>query len=325
MLSKLAPLTFLLLLSIAGGCAGPHALRHSRSKYASTVQVTRNEQLLLNLVHLRYRDTPSFLELSNLATQFSFDESIGVAGTLKESSKNFNVLGLSAGVEASERPTASYTPLQGAEFVTKLITPIEEETIVLLTRSGWKGERVFRIAVQSLNGLSNMRGASGPTPLKLRQSEIDEANRFSELVRALEDFSEQKILRFNYEEVEIPKSAAISESTLTPLHAVEAAQQGFKIIHPHTRVSIDINKIKSESPEATALLHEELLKSYVAQIAQDGLPHPIRVRYSGEAPDAQPQTAELQLPPPDQEMQLEQVAPKREPPSFTVVGGTRLR
>ena len=119
MLSKRAPFAALLLLLLTGGCAGPHALRHSRSKYAAAVQVTRNEQLLLNLIRLRYRDTPSFLELSSLATQFSFDESAGVTGTIKENSKNFNVLGLSAGLGASERPTASYTPLQGADFVTK--------------------------------------------------------------------------------------------------------------------------------------------------------------------------------------------------------------
>ena len=97
-------------------------------------------KLDLNLVRLRYRDTPSFLELGSLASQFNFDESVGIAGTVKESSKNFSVLGLSAGLEASERPTASYSPLQGAAFVTKLISPIEEETIVLLTRSGWQGE-----------------------------------------------------------------------------------------------------------------------------------------------------------------------------------------
>ena len=89
--AKRLTLLTLLILLLAGGCAGPRALRHSRSKYAAAVQVTRNEQLLLNLVRLRYRDTPSFLELGNLATQFSFDESAGIAGTIKENSKNFNV------------------------------------------------------------------------------------------------------------------------------------------------------------------------------------------------------------------------------------------
>jgi hypothetical protein len=281
MLSKYAPFSAFVLVLLAVGCAGPHALRHSRAKYAAAVQVTRNEQLLLNLVRLRYRDTPSFLELTSLATQFSFDQSAGVAGTIKENSSNFNVLGLNAGLDASERPTASYTPLQGADFVTKLVSPIEEETIVLLTRSGWKGERVFRIAVQSLNGLANMRKASGPTPHKLIQAEINDATEFRYFVRNLEDYSERGIVRFNYEKVEVPKSMAISKSALTPEHAIQAAKSGFKIVHQHERISIAIGKIKSDSHIVEHYKNDELLGNLVESVKQEGLPRPIRVTHDG--------------------------------------------
>ena len=204
--------------------ASARAIRHSREKYNAAVQVTRNEQLLLNLVRLRYRDTPSFLELGSLATQFSFDASAGAIGTLRENSLNFNILELGAGGGGSERPTASYTPLQGAEFVTRLISPIDEETIVLLTRSGWKGERVFRTTVQSLNGLANVRSAAGPTPLVVKQREIAEAFSYRELVRRLEEYSENDLVRFNYETIETPKSAVIETVALTPEHAVQAAR-----------------------------------------------------------------------------------------------------
>jgi hypothetical protein len=282
MLPKLALFAFAVAF-LTGGCAGPHALRHSRQKYAEVVQVTQNEQLLLNLVRLRYRDTPSFLELSNLASQFNFDESVGVAGTLKENSKNFNVLGLSAGVAASERPTASYSPLQGAAFVTKLVTPIEEETIVLLTRSGWKGERVFRIAVQSLNGLSNLRKASGPTPEVLRQVEIEDANLFQQVVRNLEEYSESRIVRFNYETVEVPKSAAIPGSLLTAADAVDAAQNGLKIVYQHEQVSIPIGRIKSDSEKVEDYLQPELLGNLIEKLRSEGLARPIRVKHDSDA------------------------------------------
>ena len=250
--------------------------------------------MLLNLIRLRYRDTPSFLELSSLATQFSFDESAGVTGTIKENSKNFNVLGLSAGLGASERPTASYTPLQGADFVTKLISPMEEETVVLLTRSGWKGDRVFRIAVQSLNGLTNMRGASGPTPLELRPSEIEDMRKFRDLVRNLERLSENNIVRLKYETVETPMSTAIRKSTLTPRHAVQAAQHGFRIIDKHEQVAIEINKIKSESLATENYINEDLLNNLVASIKRDGLPRPIRVKYDS---DTKPLAQNLEPPP----------------------------
>ncbi len=279
------------------------AIRHSREKYNAAVQVTRNEQLLLNLVRLRYRDTPSFLELGSLATQFSFDSSMGTVGTLRENSANFNILELAAGGGASERPTASYTPLQGAEFVTRLISPIDEETIVLLTRSGWKGERVFRTTVQSLNGLANMRSASGPTPQVVKHDEITDAFAYRELVRKLEEYSENQILRFNYETMETPKSAAIDQAALTPEHAVQAAQHGLKIVHPHKKVAIEIGKIQTDSPEVESYLDQQLLNDQIASIKISGLPRPIRVKY-----DPPPPTNELVL----------------QPKTFTVVGDELL-
>ena len=303
MLFKARPFIALLLILLSAGCAGPHALRHSRAKYSAAVQVTQNEQLLLNLVRLRYRDTPSFLELGSLATQFNFDESVGIAGTIKENSANFNVLGLSAGLEASERPTVSYTPLQGEDFVTKLISPIEEETIVLLTRSGWKGERVFRIAVQSLNGLPNIRKASGPTPRILTQDELDDARRFRQLVQNLEASSERRLVRFNYETVEIPKSTTIPKSALTPQHAVEAAQHGLKIINAHEQVAIAIDKIKSTSPAVASSIDGALLKNVVASVRDNGIPRPIRVKYD---PDTGP------------------LGPETKPKPFTVMGDDLL-
>ncbi len=286
MLAKHALLPIVLLSFLSGGCAGPHALRHSRAKYGAVVQVTRNEQLLLNLVRLRYRDTPSFLDLSSLTTQFSFDESAGVAGTIKENSKNFNVLGLNAGFDASERPTASYTPLQGESFVTKLISPIEEETIVLLTRSGWKGSRVFRLAVQSLNGLANLRTASGPTPTQILQSEIKDSEKFRELFDNLEQYSQSKLIRFNYETVEIPKSTTMPTAALTPRHAVEAAQNGLQIIHQHKEVSIAIWNIQSASPVVASYLDNDILKNVIEEVRRDGLKRPIRVKFDGKTTGA---------------------------------------
>lgn len=286
--------TIRLLLSlcfavIACGCAGPNALRHSRQDYADAVQITQNEQLLLNLVRLRYRDTPSFLELSNLASQFNFDRSLGVSGSIPEGSSN--LLGLSGGFGSSERPTASYSPLQGADFVTKLISPIDEETIILLTRSGWKGDRVFRVAVQSLNGLDNLRRAAGPTPRSLTAEEIHDAILFRSLVQNLEEYSIRRIIRVAYEQGDKPLSTTLSKAVLTPGDAVEAAKAGLRIINPSEQVAIPIEKIKISSPDVEAYLNEELLSNIIAQISQDGLARPIQVQYSAESTnDPQPFT-----------------------------------
>ena len=124
-----------------------------------------------------------------------------------------------------------------------------------------------------------MRKASGPTPLKLTHREINDATEFRYLVGNLEEASESRIIRFNYETIETPKSTPMPKSALTPQHAVDAARHGFKIINPHQEVAIKIERIKSVSPAVQDYIDHELLGNVMQRIRKDGLQRPIRVRH----------------------------------------------
>jgi hypothetical protein len=69
-------------LLLATGCAslGSRALKGERVNFNAALQQTADEQLLLNLVRLRYRDTPAFLEVTSISTQSQFQTSFE-AGT----------------------------------------------------------------------------------------------------------------------------------------------------------------------------------------------------------------------------------------------------
>ena len=71
---------------------------------------------------------------------------------------------LTAGVFYSEAPTVTYAPLQGEQFVTQMLTPVDLRTVVLLYHSGWSVDRILRLCAKGMNGLPNAPGASGPTP-----------------------------------------------------------------------------------------------------------------------------------------------------------------
>src|SRR5262245_7344077 len=61
----------LLALLLAPGCGfGPNTLQKTRLPYNESVKTTSEEQLLLNIVRLRYSDNPSSLGISNIAAQF---------------------------------------------------------------------------------------------------------------------------------------------------------------------------------------------------------------------------------------------------------------
>ncbi len=164
---KIIPFIFPVLPALFSlwGCSGMGSvvLEQGRNSYNIAIQKTNDEQLLLNLVRLKYRDTPFFLEVSSVATQFTFSASANASATLPEG-PSANVFGLDAGAAVTERPTVSYSPLQGEKFIQRFLSPISLKTISLLFHSGWRVDRIFRVCFQHINRIKNAPGASGPTP-----------------------------------------------------------------------------------------------------------------------------------------------------------------
>ena len=150
---------------VAAGCttAGPRALRTGRVAYNEVVNQTNNEQLLLNLVRLRYRDTPLFLGVAGISTQYALEASAG-ADISGSDGEGFESYGGSLGIGYAEKPTISFSPLQGEKYVTEMLSPISAETIALLFHSGWNFDRIARCVVQGMNGVLNAPNASSPTP-----------------------------------------------------------------------------------------------------------------------------------------------------------------
>jgi hypothetical protein len=112
-----------LLILVPGiGCStiGPKTIRLERTPYNLAIQETQDAQLLLNLVRLRYRDTPVFLELSGITSQVSFEGSADGGAEIQKGPDLWK-LGLSA--RYATAPTVTYTPLQGEKFAQQLLAP----------------------------------------------------------------------------------------------------------------------------------------------------------------------------------------------------------
>ncbi len=170
----------------------------------------------------------------------------------------------------------NYDPLGGQDFVKRLISPLGEDTIVLLVRSGWNVDRVLKMAVQDLNGMENARRASGATPTSISQREYYE---FQQVVDLLRKFQVDGKLRIGYESSEKLLSGAISPDAVDSDAIVAAAREGWKIQPKQERVSIAADKIALNSKEAQAYLDEELLQNLVEDISIRGQQTPIRVQW----------------------------------------------
>ena len=180
---------FVLILSVMAlyGCQstfGPSALENTHPAYNQAIATSIDQQMLLNLVRLKYGDSPYFLDVGSVTASLALTGSVGV-----ESSSNLddgiNIIQPNIGVEYVDRPTISYSPLHGEDFLKSVLSPLPLESILVMTQSGWSIERVFAVTIERINDLHNAPRASGPTPE--REPQYKEFKRLLYLLRDLQN------------------------------------------------------------------------------------------------------------------------------------------
>ena len=156
------------LTALLAGCAtglGPKAIHSERPSYNEQIVRSGDEQMLLNLVRIRYNDTPLFLELGSVVTSYGYDAAFNASGQANvQNGPASGQANLGTGFSYSEHPTITYSPLAGDLFAERLLSPIPLDSLTLFSQSGWSVERLMLVAVQRFNDLFNAPTATGPTP-----------------------------------------------------------------------------------------------------------------------------------------------------------------
>lgn len=151
-----------ILLLIVGlfcaGCitVGPGTIKRDHFDYSYAVGQTGKEELLRNIVRLRYLDAPVFLRVNSIINQYSLEGSVSLSA-LNSDAADARTLGGTG--KWSDRPTITYTPLSGSVFAQNLLTPIPPDALLALIQAGWSGEFLFRIGVRSINTIENESAA----------------------------------------------------------------------------------------------------------------------------------------------------------------------
>jgi hypothetical protein len=116
----------LLGLLVLSGCTsiGHKKLPEDRFNYNAAIVQSRNEQMLLNLVRLRYVEIPDFLRVSSVITSYSYQGNIGVGTTQAEGNSVPDIVRGDANLSYSQQPTITYIPLGGQEFALRMFKPI---------------------------------------------------------------------------------------------------------------------------------------------------------------------------------------------------------
>jgi hypothetical protein len=153
--SALAILATAAVCLAAAGCMGSWAMRGTRIHYNKSVSHTASQELLLNIVRMRYGETPTFLDMPSVVSQ----SAVSTAGNGAQKSA------LQGAVDGSfnlfDRPTISYSPRTGDDMAASMIKPLRAEAI--LDVSTGNDTRIFLLTfVDSINGVRNSPHATSP-------------------------------------------------------------------------------------------------------------------------------------------------------------------
>jgi hypothetical protein len=226
-------------LYLSGCGLGPSMMRADRLTYNDAIQFTDRQELLLNIVRLRYNEGPEFLTTTSISTQSSIDLS-AIAGAQAGDDQELrtNLFNIGGNIGYSERPTITFTPRNEREFTRQLISPIDLETIFLLVNYGWDIDRVLMLTSDGINGLRNdtMRGA-------ILANYEQHLREFARIVKDLGRLQQLGLLEISYEEKEIGLSGPISAEKVNLNDILNANKDDYKLEYQEKTKTYFLKKV----------------------------------------------------------------------------------
>jgi len=152
----------MLILMPLTGCArlGGQAIMRDRFDYSVAIAESWKSQMLLNIVKIRYSDTPVFMDVTSVINLVGVQNTVNLAvGWSNPPSANTQAIG--GTTTWAERPTITYAPLTGDKFTRSLLTPITPYALLTMVQAGWPVRTLFGLCVKSINDLDNQSSAPG--------------------------------------------------------------------------------------------------------------------------------------------------------------------
>jgi hypothetical protein len=129
---------------------GPATMRFNRLDYNVTAQRSNSEQLLLNLVRMKYLETPLFMQVGTIASSFSYSVSAGASLATNPATQQFPL-----GTAVSESPTVTYTPMDGQKYTQEILAEIDSQRFLMLFRANTNIEILLHCVLDRIGRLEN--------------------------------------------------------------------------------------------------------------------------------------------------------------------------
>jgi hypothetical protein len=286
----------LALALAAGGCSfGPRALERTHGRYNESVRRVYEEQLLANIVHERYDETPSETDVTAVTAQYELGGTAEarpffIAPNPSNSNvifKTFTSILPDLLVTGYNRPTVTLTPAIDDQAVRAFLTPASADDFLFFTQTGGSASTILRLWVERLDGVPNAPPVgSGPCDADPQPERFRRAVELFERVRARE------LTSIHAEERATEVGGPLPAEAVTAAAAVEAAKSGLEyrprpdgktwvLVRRSRRLVLDVSRGAEADPELAEL--ESLLNlqpgrtRYELVVAVGGAPDPLRV------------------------------------------------
>ncbi len=143
-MTRTITLAILLFVTTLAGCSwmGPEVIRSGRPAYNDAILTTNDEQVLQNVVRMRFQDSPGFLTVSSVTANVSVSATASVnAGFGPVANYQGNLIPFTGTVTTEQNPTISYTPVSGDRVMRQFMgeTPLDLGILMInqAPKLGW--------------------------------------------------------------------------------------------------------------------------------------------------------------------------------------------
>ena len=165
--SLVTALTAIVLLA-ACSSYGPRSMDRDQLDYGYAIGNNWKNQMLANIVRLRYVDMPVFVDVGSIVSGYSLETSVNGRLGFSDNFTGGNSQGLGAQGKFTDRPTITYMPKTGDDYLKAILEPVAPKKLLALIQAGYSSQLLFTWAVEAINGMHNWsvtaRGSKSAEP-----------------------------------------------------------------------------------------------------------------------------------------------------------------
>jgi hypothetical protein len=148
------------LCILLGGCFrfGPINLNMDQIDYSRAVAEGERAQTLLNIIRIRYGDTPTFVNATQVISGYQLQRNVNGTFEVFPHAAASTFLGGGGSVQLQESPTFTFQPVGGEAFAQSFLRPLPPDQLLPLLLTAAPVDMLLGLTVQSIGSLHNASG-----------------------------------------------------------------------------------------------------------------------------------------------------------------------